>query len=72
MLSLSPAVTEPIKTVDNFALTMAMTALGCETTIDKFRQAGWRPFVLALVLYLWLVFGGLLAVKALSWGGLIA
>ena len=72
LLSLSPAVTEPIKTVDNFALTMAMTALGCETTIDKFRQAGWRPFVLALVLYLWLVFGGLLAVKALSWGGLIA
>ena len=72
LLSLSPAVTEPIKTVDNFALTMAMTALGCETTIDKFRQAGWRPFVLALVLYVWLVFGGLLAVKALSWGGLIA
>ena len=72
LLSLSPAVTEPIKTVDNFALTMAMTALGCETTIDKFRQAGWRPFVLALVLYLWLVFGGLLAVKALFWGGLIA
>ena len=72
LLSLSPAVTEPIKTVDNFALTMAMTALGCETTIDKFRQAGWRPFVLALVLYLWLMFGGLLAVKALSWGGLIA
>lgn len=72
LLSLSPAVTEPIKTVDNFALTMAMTALGCETTIDKFRQAGWRPFVLALVLYLWLVFGGLLTVKALSWGGLIA
>lgn len=72
LLSLSPAVTEPIKTVDNFALTMAMTALGCETTIDKFRQAGWRPFLLALVLYLWLVFGGLLAVKALSWGGLIA
>lgn len=71
LLSLSPAVTEPIKTVDNFALTMAMTALGCETTIDKFRQAGWRPFVLALVLYLWLMFGGLLAVKALSWGGLI-
>ena len=72
LLSLSPAVTEPIKTVDNFALTMAMTALGCETTLDQFRQAGWRPFVLALVLYLWLVFGGLLAVKALSWGGLIA
>ena len=72
LLSLSPAVTEPIKTVDNFTLTMAMTALGCETTIDKFRQAGWRPFVLALVLYVWLVFGGLLAVKALSWGGLIA
>ena len=37
---------------------MAMTALGAETSIDKFRQAGAKPFYLAGLLYLWLVFGG--------------
>ena len=72
LLALTPAVTAPIQTIDNFALTMAMTALGCETTLDKFRQAGWRPFVLALVLYVWLVLGGFLVVKGLSWAGFIA
>ena len=72
LLALTPAVTAPIQTLDNFALTMAMTALGCETTLDKFRQAGWRPFVLALVLYVWLVLGGFLVVKGLSWAGFIA
>lgn len=72
LLALTPAVTTPIQTIDNFALAMAMTALGCETTLDKFRQAGWRPFVLALVLCVWLVFGGFLVVKGLSWAGFIA
>ena len=51
---------------------MAMTALGCETSFDKFRQAGWRPFVLALVLYIWLVLGGFFIVKGLSIAGFIA
>jgi hypothetical protein len=46
--------------------------LGCETSFDKFRQAGWRPFVLALVLYIWLVFGGFFIVKGLSIAGFIA
>ena len=43
---------------DTFLLTMAMTALGAETSFDKFRQAGAKPFLLAGVLYLWLAFGG--------------
>ena len=47
-----------INNVDTFLLTMAMTALGAETSIDKFRQAGAKPFYLAGLLYLWLVFGG--------------
>lgn len=43
---------------DTFLLTMAMAALGAETSIDKFRKAGARPFLLAAVIYVWLVFGG--------------
>ena len=44
-------------------LTMAMTALGTDTSIDKFKKAGAKPFVLALMLYVWLVVGGYLLVK---------
>ena len=44
---------------------MAMTALGAETSIEKFRKAGARPFVLALLLYVWLLGGGYLLVKYL-------
>lgn len=47
-----------INNLDTFLLTMAMTALGAETSIDKFRQAGAKPFLLAGGLYIWLVFGG--------------
>ena len=37
---------------------MAMTALGTETSLDKFKQAGPKPFILATILFVWLVFGG--------------
>lgn len=51
-------VTDFISSVDTFLLTMAMTALGAETGIEKFKQAGAKPFLLAFGLFLWLVFGG--------------
>lgn len=57
---------DAINTFDTFLLTMAMTALGAETSIDKFKKAGSRPFVLALILYAWLVIGGYLLVKYLT------
>ena len=41
-------------------------ALGTETSIDKFRKAGAKPFVLALLLYVWLVVGGYFLVKYLT------
>ena len=44
--------------VSTFMLTLAMTALGSDTSIDKFRQAGAKPFYLAGALYVWLVGGG--------------
>lgn len=47
-----------IEYIDTFMLTMAMTALGTETSLDKFKQAGAKPFVLAGMLYIWLVVGG--------------
>lgn len=66
-LNLLPRETvDAINTFDTFLLTMAMTALGAETSIDKFKKAGSRPFVLALILYSWLVIGGYLLVKYLT------
>ncbi|MDE5609605.1 MAG: YeiH family protein [Bacteroidales bacterium] len=47
-----------INVFDTFLLTMAMTALGTETSFDKFKKAGPRPFLLAFLLYIWLFFGG--------------
>lgn len=58
-LNLLPATCmEGIRKVDTFLLTMAMTALGVETSFDKFRKAGVKPFLLALLLFVWLFFGG--------------
>lgn len=52
-----------INNVDTFLLTMAMTALGAETSIEKFKKAGAKPFILALILYGWLLTGGYVLVK---------
>ena len=58
-LNLLPtSVVEGINTLDTFLLTMAMTALGAETSIDKFKKAGFKPFLLAAILYVWLTAGG--------------
>ena len=48
---------------DAFLLTMAMTALGVETSMDKFLKAGLKPFLLALLLFIWLLVGGYWLVK---------
>ena len=55
-----------ITTLDNFLLTMAMTALGAETSFDKFKQAGAKPFILAFVIYIWLLGGGYIMAKYLA------
>ena len=57
------AVVDGINQVDTFMLTMAMTALGTETSIEKFKKAGAKPFVLATILYVWLLAGGYLLAK---------
>lgn len=66
-LNLLPApVVGWINDFDTFLLTMAMAALGAETSFDKFKQAGAKPFVLAAILYVWLLFGGYLLTKLLT------
>ena len=66
-LNLLPAsVVGFINNFDTFLLTMAMTALGAETSIDKFRQAGAKPFILAAILFIWLMGGGYLLARYLG------
>lgn len=63
-LNLLPAgLVDFINTFDTFLLTMAMTALGAETSIDKFRKAGAKPFILAFILFVWLMGGGYVLAK---------
>lgn len=59
-------VVDFINQFDTFLLTMAMAALGAETSIDKFKKAGAKPFMLAMILYIWLLLGGYLLAKYLA------
>ncbi|MDD2887273.1 MAG: YeiH family protein [Aliarcobacter sp.] len=52
-----------INFVDTFSLTMAMTALGMETSFDKFKNVGMKPFYLSLILFIWLMVVGYFLVK---------
>lgn len=56
-------IVEGINQFDTFLLTMAMCALGAETSFDKFKKAGAKPFLLAACLFVWLFFGGYLMVR---------
>ena len=54
-----------INEFDTFLLTMAMAALGAETSFDKFKKAGPKPFLLAAILWIWLLGGGYLMARDL-------
>ncbi len=60
--SLKPVI-HSINEVDTFLLTMAMTALGMETSVEKFKQAGIKPVLLALMMAVWLMVGGYFVTK---------
>ena len=57
---LSPNSLHMINQVDNFALTMAMTALGMETRFNKFKGVGFKPIYLASALFVYLMAAGYL------------
>lgn len=60
---LPQALVSNINALDTFLLTMAMTALGMETSVDKFKNVGMRPIYLAAILFAWLMVGGFFIVK---------
>jgi len=56
---LPESATSALNLLDTFALTMAMTALGIETRLSQIREAGPRALSTGLILYVWLIAGGL-------------
>lgn len=58
-LALLPApMVDWLVELDTLLLAMAMAALGLGTHLRAIRRAGWRPLLLALLLFIWLVLGG--------------
>lgn len=55
-----------INIADTFILTMAMSALGMETSLSKFKGVGGKAMLLALILFVWLIVGGFFIVKGCS------
>lgn len=47
-----------IAVIDTVVLSMAMAALGLSTDVRAFRRAGFKPLLLAALLFIWLVLGG--------------
>ena len=60
-------IIEPITMFDTFILTMAMSALGMETSFKKFKGVGGKAMLLAFILFVWLIFGGFFIVKGCSY-----
>lgn len=61
---LSLDVIEKVNILDTFILTMAMSALGMETSLEKFKGVGGKAMLLALILFVWLIVGGFFITKA--------
>ncbi|EPG7577013.1 YeiH family protein [Providencia rettgeri] len=60
-LNLLPQVlVQQIIALDTILLAMAMVALGLTTHVSAIRQAGIKPLLMALILFVWLIVGGLL------------
>ncbi|MCC8373491.1 MULTISPECIES: YeiH family protein [Photorhabdus] len=57
---LPAAIINSLINIDTIMLTMAMGALGLTTHVSAIRQAGFKPILLALILFVWLMAGGLL------------
>jgi len=58
--------TNYIVQLDTFLLTMAMTALGMETNISKFKDVGLRPLYTAGIMFIWLLVGGYFITKYIT------
>jgi uncharacterized integral membrane protein (TIGR00698 family) len=66
VLPLNAAMSHGLVLIDTLLLTMAMTALGMEMKLSKFREAGGRAFALGGFLFLVLIIGGAFLVWGIS------
>ncbi|WP_457640900.1 YeiH family protein [Persephonella sp.] len=57
-------ITNLINVIDGFLLTIAMAAMGIETNINKIKGVGMKPIYVALIMFIFLFFGGIAVVKA--------
>jgi uncharacterized integral membrane protein (TIGR00698 family) len=57
---------DTINSVDTFLLTMAMTALGMGTYIEKFKTSGAAPIYVAGIMFVWLLVGGYFITKGVT------
>ncbi|MCF6094379.1 YeiH family protein [Microaerobacter geothermalis] len=55
-----------INNIDTILLAMAMAALGIETNFSKLKNVGLKPFILAGMLFVWLIFGGYILTKGIG------
>ncbi len=59
-------VISTINSIDTFLLTMAMTALGMGTYIEKFKTSGAAPIYVAGIMFIWLLVGGYFITKGVA------
>lgn len=59
-------ITHGIIEFDIFLLTLAMFALGMETNFEKIKGLGLKPVLLALIMFIWLVFAGFGVTKLIA------
>lgn len=62
---LSVNIVNLINEIDTFLLTMAMTGLGIGTHASQFKKVGLKPLYLAFILFIWLMFSGIVFVNIL-------
>ncbi len=55
---LPATLVQALLAADTLLLAAAMAALGLSTHLSAVRQAGWRPLLLAALLFIWLIGGG--------------
>jgi uncharacterized integral membrane protein (TIGR00698 family) len=59
-------IIDTINSIDTFLLTMAMTALGMGTYIEKFKTSGAAPIYVAGIMFIWLLVGGYFITKGVT------
>lgn len=63
---ISEIIVSRIVEFDIFLLTLAMFALGLETNFEKIKGLGIKPLLLALIMFIWLVFAGFAVAKYIA------